>query len=101
MNTKHIQFNRQRLVAILFAGLSLALAAGLVWVGADTNGSTVQLVNIRQNGAYSLQPGQRELSATVDHTGADLGKDESGLQRWSYLKSVKGGKGGVQGGDNR
>jgi hypothetical protein len=101
MNTQQIQFNRPWVAALLLAGLILALAAGLAWVGADARGSTFQPAKMGQECAYSPQPGQTGLSAEVDCPGADLGKDEDGLRPWSPLKSVKGGRGGISGEVNK
>jgi hypothetical protein len=99
MNTQQIQFNRQWVAALLFAGLIVALAVGLVWAGADASGSTVQPAPMAQDCAYSLQPGQTGPSAAdVDCPGADFSGGDSGLLPSSQLRSVKGGvSGGVLG----
>ena len=101
MNTKQIQFNRQWVAALLFAGLILALAAGLAWTGADGSGSTLQPAHMVEGCAYSPQPGHAGPSAAdVVCPGADFRGGESGLLPWSQLRSVKGRKPGVISGQN-
>ncbi|GIK40875.1 MAG: hypothetical protein BroJett011_47080 [Chloroflexota bacterium] len=100
MNTQQIQFDRQRVVSLLFAGLIFTLAAGLAWTGADASGSALQPAQTVQACVYSPQPDQTEPSAAeVVCAGADFSERENGLPSWSHLKSIKGGKGGVNGGD--
>lgn len=99
MNTQQIQFNRRWVAALLLAGLILALATGLDWTGADASNSTVQPAQMAQDCADSPQPGQTGPSAEVVCAGADFSERENGLPSWSHLKSIKGGKGGITGGD--
>ncbi len=71
MNTKQIQFNRQRVAALLLAGSILAATAGLVW--ADVNIS---------------QANRGTGSVKTDAVGYD-----SGLSSEPHLRSVKAGDG--------
>lgn len=75
MNTKQIQFTRQKAVVFLLAGL--VLAAGLVWIQVNMN----------------------QASRGTDAVNTDAAGYESGLSPELHLNSVKGGKGGVNGGD--
>lgn len=102
MNTQQMQFNRQKVAALVLAGSILAATAGLAWVGADAGGSTVQPAPVAQDCAYSLQPDQTGPSAAeVDCAGADFSEDEGGLSPESQRNSVKGGLTGGVVGSNR
>ena len=101
MNSQQIQLNRQWVAAFLFTGLILALAAGLIWIEADTSGSTIQPAKmVQQSEAYSPQPGHigPSVDVIVIYPGADFSGGESGLLPWSQFRSIKGSKPGVSGG---
>lgn len=93
MKIKQVQFNQRQIAALLIAGLILALATGLAWIGTDANGSTFPLAQMGQAGAHSLQTIDTEPSAAgVDCSEADFVGRESELASWSQLRSTKGSK---------
>lgn len=67
-----MQFNRYKVVALLLAGLILAAAIGLI---------------------------RAEANQAVALTKADSVEYESGLSPEFHLNAIKGGKGGISGGD--
>jgi hypothetical protein len=128
MNTQQIQFNRQRVVSLLVAGLIVAVIAILTWTWADTSGSTSQLTNVEQSWSQLSSVKGSKLGTVMDgNTGfldcdsqlsSDLllttvqgrklgaGMDrtgavgcENGSPSWPSLRSTKAGKmGGISGG---
>ncbi|MFN8453731.1 MAG: hypothetical protein U0401_03520 [Anaerolineae bacterium] len=77
MNTQHMQFNRQKVAALLLAGA--ILAAGLTWAE----------VSISQ------------ASRGADAVNADAADHQSGLLPQLHFNSVKGGNAGAGGGDHK
>jgi hypothetical protein len=75
MNTKQIQFNRQKVAALLLAGSILAAIAGLAWADVSTGQA--------QGGAGSEKAGGVEYDSGLPHP-----------------NSVKGGLAGGIGGDS-
>jgi hypothetical protein len=69
MNTQQIQFNRQKVAALLFGDLIPVLAAGLAWAGPEANGSIFQPAQMAQDCAYSTQPGHPERAAPTYRAG--------------------------------
>jgi hypothetical protein len=99
MNTQQIQFNRQKVAALLLARSILAATAGLAWAGADASGSTVQPAQVVQDCAYSPQPGHTGPSAAeVVCPGADFSGGDSELLPWSQLRFITGRKPGASSG---
>jgi hypothetical protein len=78
MNTKQIQFNRQKVAALLLAGSILAATAGLAW--ADVS------ISQANRGTGSVK------TAAVEY--------DSGLSPELHLRAIKGGRVGG-GGDIR
>jgi hypothetical protein len=127
MNTKQIQFNRQKVASLLLAGVILAATAGLTWAGADESGSTFQPTQMGQSEFQLSSVKGRKLGVgsegRTDFLGCesglssefhlmsvkgrklgagmdrtDSGGCESGLLPWSQLRAVKAGKMGNAGG---
>ncbi|GIK40880.1 MAG: hypothetical protein BroJett011_47130 [Chloroflexota bacterium] len=108
MKTQQIQFNYQRMTALLFAGL--ILAAGLAWTGADASTSIFQPDKTAQAGLYFPHSNYIGPSADVDcpiivkgskpgstTDGVSFKGCESELLPWSQLRSIKGSKKGASG----
>lgn len=98
MKTQPIQFNRQKMTILLFAGLILALAVGLARTGADVSGSAFQPAPLTQVCAYSPQPGHGGSAVgQVDCSGADSLESESRFLPWFQGRSIKGRSAGASG----
>jgi hypothetical protein len=78
MNTQQIQLNRQKVAALLLAGLILAATVGLTWTEVSIS-----------------QANQGMGSVKADAVGYG-----SGLPSEFHLRAVKGSKLGISGGSN-
>jgi hypothetical protein len=97
MNTKQIQFNHQKVAALLLAGSILAVIIGLTWAGTSTSGSTFQPAQMEQSWPQLSTVKGRKLGVGSDgRTGfVDY---ESGLPSEFHLRTIKGAKPGQSGG---
>lgn len=91
MNTKQLQFNRQKVAALLLAGS--ILAAGLAWTGAEANGSTLQPTNAGQPWSQLRAVDGSKLGSGTD--GVSLKGGESGLSSESQHRFITGRKPGI------
>lgn len=91
MNTKQLQFNRQKVAALLLA-VSI-LAAGLAWTGAEASGSTLQATNAGQPWSQLKAVDRSKLGSGTD--GVSFRGGESGLSSESQYRLIAGRKPGV------